>query len=389
MSTSDSPFLPYGRQHVTDEDVAAVTAVLRSDWLTQGPSIPTFEESLRALTGAPHAVAVCNATAALHIACLACGLGPGDLAWTSPNSFVASANCALYCGADVDFVDIDPVSLNMSPALLAEKLARAEQAGRLPKLLIPVHFSGQSCDMDRIGALARRYGIQVIEDASHAVGGRFGGAMVGACEHSDITVFSFHPVKIVTTGEGGAALTRDPELATRLELLRSHGVTRNGALMEGPSEGDWYYQQVALGLNYRITDLQAVLGTSQLSRIHAYLQRRHAIAARYDDLLADLPLTLPVRLPGRLSALHLYVVQLDDPELRKPVFDAMRRANIGVNVHYIPIHLQPYYRNRGFAPGDFPNAETYYARALTLPMHPQMDDADIDRVVTSLRRALA
>jgi UDP-4-amino-4,6-dideoxy-N-acetyl-beta-L-altrosamine transaminase len=389
MSTSDPPFIAYGRQHVTDEDVDAVTAALRSDWLTQGPAIPAFEAALGALTGAPYAVAMSNATAALHIACLACGLGPGDIVWTSPISYVASANCALYCGADVDFVDIDPVSINMSVELLAAKLAKAEREGRLPQIVIPVHFSGQSCDMDAIGSLARKYRFRVIEDASHAVGGSYGDAMVGACEHSDIAVLSFHPVKIVTTGEGGAALTRDVELATRLELLRSHGVTRDAALMEGEPEGAWYYQQVALGFNYRMTDIQAALGTSQLGRIGAYLERRHAIADRYDAALPGLPLTPPTRLPGRVSALHLYVVTLDEPERRRPVFDAMRRARIGVNVHYIPIHLQPFYRRRGFKAGDFPNAEAYYARALTLPLHPQMEDADVDRVVAALAEALA
>lgn len=389
MSRSDPPFLSYGRQHITDEDVAAVAEVLRSDFLTQGPAVPQFEGALKALTGAPHAYAMANATAALHLSCLALGLGPGDLTWTSPNSFVASANCALYCGADVDFVDIDPVSFNMSAEALEAKLEAAEGAGRLPKVVIPVHFAGQPCDMGKIGALAQRYGFRVIEDASHAVGAMLGNMPIGACADSDIAVFSFHPVKIVTTGEGGAALTRDPAVAERLELLRSHGVTRREALMSGPSEGDWYYEQVALGFNYRMTDIQAALGTSQLTRLDTYLRRRHALAALYDARLAGLPLTIPTRLPGRYSAFHLYVVQLDDPALRRPVFDALREARIGANVHYIPIHLQPFYRALGFAPGDFPNAEAYYARAITLPLHPQMSDGDVDRVVECLTGALA
>lgn len=388
MSKPDLPYVSYGRQDITDEDVAAVAAVLRSAWLTQGPAIPAFEAALCGLTGAPFAVAVSNATAALHIACLACGLGSGDSAWTSPNSFVASANCALYCGADIDFVDIDPASLNMSVDALEEKLARAEVDGRLPKVVIPVHFAGQSCDMAAIGALARRFGFRVIEDASHAVGGILDGTHIGACAHSDVTVFSFHPVKIVTTGEGGAALTRDPELATQLELLRSHGVTRREELMTGASSGPWYYEQVALGFNYRMTDIQAALGISQLARIDGYLRRRHAIADLYDAGLNGLELTRPARLAGRYSAFHLYVIMLDDPAKRAPVFEALRRAGIGVNVHYIPIHLQPYYRGRGFGPGDFPNAEDYYARAITLPLHPRMTDADVERVIACLGEAM-
>jgi UDP-4-amino-4,6-dideoxy-N-acetyl-beta-L-altrosamine transaminase len=309
--------------------------------------------------------------------------------WTSPNSFVASANCAVYCGADVDFVDIDPVTFNMSADALEAKLVAAAAAGQLPKVVIPVHFAGQPCDLGRIGALARRYGFRVIEDASHAVGAMLGNRPIGACADSDIAVFSFHPVKIVTTGEGGAALTRDPVLAERLDLLRSHGVTRRAELMQGPSDGDWYYEQVTLGFNYRMTDIQAALGTSQLTRLDTYLRRRHELGALYDEKLAGLPLTIPARLPGRYSAFHLYVVQLDDPALRRPVFDALRRANIGANVHYIPIHLQPFYRARGFGPGDFPNAEAYYARAITLPLHPQMADGDVDRVVECLAEALA
>jgi UDP-4-amino-4,6-dideoxy-N-acetyl-beta-L-altrosamine transaminase len=389
MSRSDPPFLSYGRQHITDEDVAAVAEVLRSDFLTQGPAIPQFEVALQALTGAPHVFAMANATAALHLACLACEVGAGDVVWTSPNSFVASANCAVYCGADVDFVDIDPVTFNMSADALEAKLVAAAAAGQLPKVVIPVHFAGQPCDLGRIGALARRYGFRVIEDASHAVGAMLGNRPIGACADSDIAVFSFHPVKIVTTGEGGAALTRDPVLAERLELLRSHGVTRRAELMQGPSDGDWYYEQVMLGFNYRMTDIQAALGTSQLTRLDTYLRRRHELGALYDEKLAGLPLTIPARLPGRYSAFHLYVVQLDDPALRRPVFDALRRANIGANVHYIPIHLQPFYRARGFGPGDFPNAEAYYARAITLPLHPQMADGDVDRVVECLAEALA
>jgi UDP-4-amino-4,6-dideoxy-N-acetyl-beta-L-altrosamine transaminase len=388
MSQTEA-FIPYGRQDISAEDIDAVVKVLQSDWLTQGPAIERFEAALMEATEASHAVAVCNATAALHIACIALGVGSGDLVWTSPNSFVASANCALYCGARVDFVDIDPVTLNMSLPELEAKLAQAEDLGALPKVVIPVHFAGEPCDMAAIGGLARRYGFRVIEDASHAVGGRYGNRPVGACEHSDITVFSFHPVKIVTTGEGGAALTQDPDLARSMARLRTHGITRDIAEMTHPSEGGWYYQQIDLGLNYRMTDIQAALGASQMARLQTFVARRHAIADRYDALLADLPIRTPTRAPGNYSALHLYPVQLDEAERRKSVFDGMRAAGIGVNVLYIPIHTQPFYREVGFAPGDFPFAENYYARALALPMLPTLTDAQQDRIVATLAGLLA
>jgi UDP-4-amino-4,6-dideoxy-N-acetyl-beta-L-altrosamine transaminase len=382
-------FISYGRQSIEDSDIEAVVATLKSDWLTQGPAIERFESGLTALTGADHAVVVCNATAALHIACLALQVGAGDLVWTSPNSFVASSNCALYCGADVDFVDIDPVTLNMSTLRLAEKLALAKSAGRLPKVVIPVHFAGQSCDMRAIAALANEYGFKVIEDASHGVGGSFAGAPIGSCKYSDIAVFSFHPVKIITTAEGGAAMTNDPALAKSLAKLRSHGITRDPIEMDQASEGDWYYQQVDLGLNYRLTDLQAALGANQLTRIEAFVARRHQIADFYDTALAHLPVQLPVRLDDGVSALHLYPIQINDAAKRRGVFDQMRAAKIGVNVHYIPIHTQPFYRALGFNAGDFPAAEHYYARAISIPMHPLLTDADLDRVVTTLEQALA
>ena len=390
MSITDPPFLSYGRQWITPEDIAAVEGVLRSDYLTQGPAIDRFEAGLCALTGAPHAVAVANATAALHIACLALEVGPGDRVWTSPNSFVASANCAFYCGATVDFVDIEPDSRNMSANALGAKLAAAEHAGALPKVVIPVHFAGQSCDMRAIHVLAQRYGFRLIEDASHAIGARYGDAMVGGCAYSDIAIFSFHPVKIITTGEGGAALTRDPALAEALLDLRSHGITRDPARLQAPDPGPWYYEQQALGFNYRMTDMQAALGSSQLPRITDFIARRHAIADLYDARLADLPLAPPTRDAAMgLSALHLYPVRLDDPARRRAVFEAMRAARIGVNVHYIPIHLQPYYRALGFSPGDFPQAEAYYAGAISLPLHPQLSEGDVARVFATLERALA
>lgn len=379
--------IPYGRQDITPADVEAVVSVLQSDFLTQGPAVPRFEHKVAAHTGAAHAVAVNSATSALHIACLALGLGPGDSLWTSPITFVASANCALYCGASVDFVDIDPRTYNLCPQALAAKLERAEREGRLPKIVVPVHLCGQSCDMAAIHALAQRYGFHVIEDASHAIGGRYRGEFVGNCRYSDITIFSFHPVKIVTTAEGGLALTNDPQLAERMALLRSHGITRDPAQMTRAADGPWYYQQVGLGFNYRMTELQAALGISQMDRLDAYVARRHALAARYDAALADLPLGTPWQHPDAYSAYHLYVVRCAAAQ-RRAVFERLRAAGIGVNVHYIPVHTQPYYQQLGFLPGDFPLAEAYYAEAISLPLFPTLSEADQDAVIAALRDAL-
>ncbi|HET9822495.1 MAG TPA: UDP-4-amino-4,6-dideoxy-N-acetyl-beta-L-altrosamine transaminase [Burkholderiaceae bacterium] len=383
--------IPYGRQDITDDDVAAVIATLRSDWLTQGPAIPRFEQALATHCGARHAVAMSNATAALHVACMALDLGAGDRLWTSPNTFVASANCGLYCGATVDFVDIDARSCNMSVAALEAKLAAAEREGTLPKVVVPVHFAGQSCDMRAIHALGQRYGFRIVEDASHAVGGRYLGEPVGNCRWSDIAVFSFHPVKIVTTAEGGAALTNDAALAARMERLRSHGITRDAALMEAPPDGPWDYEQIELGYNYRLTDLQAALGLSQLARLEAYVERRHALARRYDAALADLPLVTPWQSPDAHSALHLYPVQIDAQRSRlsrREAFDGLRAAGIGVNVHYIPVHTQPHYRRLGFRPGQFPAAEAFYAQAISLPMFATLAEAQQDEVIAALRRLL-
>ncbi|HEY6898503.1 MAG TPA: UDP-4-amino-4,6-dideoxy-N-acetyl-beta-L-altrosamine transaminase [Rhodocyclaceae bacterium] len=379
--------IPYGRQWLDEDDKAAVRTVLDSDWLTQGPAIPRFEQVVADYCGAAHGVAVCNATAALHLACLALGVGPGDRVWTSPNTFVASANCARYCGAEVDFVDIDPATLNLSPARLAEKLAAAKRAGTLPKLVIPVHFSGRCCDMDAIGDLAEEYGFRIIEDASHALGATDGPALVGACRRSDMVVASFHPVKLVTTGEGGMVLAQDRTLADRVGLLRSHGITRDGALMEGPSDGPWYYQQIALGYNFRITDMQAALGASQMRRLPDFIARRRALVARYRAALAGLPLILPANDADAESTWHLFVIRVA-AERRKAVFEALRTAGIGVNVHYIPVHLQPDFARLGFRPGHCPEAERYYAEAITLPMFPAMSDAEQDEVVAAVKQAL-
>ncbi|MET0311558.1 MAG: UDP-4-amino-4,6-dideoxy-N-acetyl-beta-L-altrosamine transaminase [Burkholderiaceae bacterium] len=378
--------IPYGRQEIDQADIDAVVQVLRSDFLTQGPAVPRFEQGLAAYCGARHAYAMNSATSALHIACLALGVRPGDLVWTSPVTFVASANCALYCGADVDFVDIDPATWNMSPAALRSKLEAARAAGRLPKVVIPVHLCGLSCDMAAIHALGQEYGFRIIEDASHAVGGRYQGEPVGSCRYSDVTVLSFHPVKIITTAEGGMALTNDPKVGAAIDLLRSHGITRDPSRMEKKPDGPWYYEQIGLGFNYRLTDLQAALGASQLRRIDEFVARRHAIADRYDALFAGWPLQLPVRPAGSYSGLHLYVVRVKPQAARSPleVFNGLREAGIGVNLHYMPVYLQPYYRRLGFAPGLCPQAEAYYGEAISLPMYPGMDDTQQDRVVAAL-----
>jgi UDP-4-amino-4,6-dideoxy-N-acetyl-beta-L-altrosamine transaminase len=377
--------IPYGRQNVSEDDIQAVVEVLRSDWLTQGPAVERFEQAVREICGAAHAVAVCNATAGLHLACRALGLGPGDTLWTSPNTFVASANCGLYCGASVDFVDIDPRTYNMSVAALSAKLEASARAGRLPKIVIPVHFGGQSCEMREIRALADRYGFAIIEDASHAIGGEYLGKPVGNCRYSDIAVFSFHPVKIVTTGEGGIVVTNDSGIGERIRRLRSHGITREPAVMEGGSEGDWYYQQVDLGHNYRLTDIQAALGTSQLRRLRVFVARRRALADRYDRLLARMHVTLPGRHPDAVSANHLYVIHVTGgSEERRRVFMGLRQAGVGVNVHYIPVHLQPYFRRMGFRTGDYPNAESYYSGAISLPLYFDLSDDVQDCVVSAL-----
>ncbi len=377
--------IPYARQDISEDDIRAVTDILRSDYLTTGPAVPEFESRVCAWSGAAHGVAANSATSALHIAYMALDLGPGDLVWTVPNTFVATANAALYCGADVDFVDTDPATYNMSVAALEAKLAEAAAKGRLPKIIAPVHFAGQSCQMAEIGALARAHGIRVVEDASHAIGGLYQGRPVGNCAHSDICVFSFHPVKIITTAEGGMAMTQDAGLADRMRLGRSHGVTREPHLMENPSAGGWYYEQVSLGYNYRMTDMQGALGSSQMDRLAGFIAARHRLAARYDRLLAGLDVVTPYQHPDAHSALHLYPVQVQD---RDRVFAALRAEGILVNVHYIPVHTQPYYRRLGFDWGMFPNAEAYYRAAISLPMWATMTDAQQDRVVDALARAL-
>jgi UDP-4-amino-4,6-dideoxy-N-acetyl-beta-L-altrosamine transaminase len=384
--------IPYGRQEVTQEDIDAVTEVLRSDYLTQGPVLSRFEQAVATHVGARHATATCNATAALHISCQALGLGLGDWLWTTPVTFVASSNCGLYCGAQVDFVDIDPRTYNMSPAALESKLVQAEKTGRLPKVVVAVHLCGQPCEMQAIHALAARYGFKVIEDASHAIGGKYQGQFVGDGRYSDITVFSFHPVKVITTGEGGMALTNSDELAHQLKLLRSHGITRDAADMTRETDGPWYYQQIHLGYNYRMTELQAALGLSQMQRLDSYVARRHELAQRYEMLLKDLPVVLPWQHPDSYSGMHLYVIRLQLDRIRKThraVFEQMRALGIGVNLHYIPVHTQPYYQSMGFQAGDYPQAERYYAEAMSLPMYQTLSNQLQDEVAAALTKALA
>lgn len=383
--------IPYGHQDITQADVDAVVAAVTSDYLTQGPLVPRFERAIADHCGTSHAVAVNSGTSALHVACMTLGLGPGDWLWTSPITFVASANCALYCGARVDFVDIDARTWNLSVGALKSKLVAAAASGRLPKVVVPVHLGGQSCDMREIHALAQQYGFKVIEDASHALGGSYLGQPIGNCRFSDITILSFHPVKTITTAEGGMALTNDAGLAERMARLRSHGITRDASEMTHEPDGPWYYQQIELGYNYRMTELHAALGLSQAQRLDVYVDRRHAIADRYDAELAGLPLTPPVRLADRRSGLHLYVIRLQLRHMHRThrdVFDSLREQGIGVNLHYIPVHLQPWYARMGFKRGDFPEAERYYAEALSLPIFPALTDEEQARVIAAVARAV-
>ncbi len=383
--------IPYGRQDISKEDIAEVVETLKSDFLTQGPKTPLFEKIVADYCGSKYGIAANSATSALHIACLALGLTKGDSLWTSPNSFVASANCGLYCGAKIDFVDIDPLTYNLSTEALEKKLIQAKQDNKLPKIVIPVHFAGQSCDMQKIHSLGKEYGFKIIEDASHAIGGSYLKNKIGMCEYSDITVFSFHPVKIITTAEGGLATTNDRGLFESMQLFRTHGVTRDPKLMTKETEGAWYYQQVDLGFNYRMTELQAALGISQMRRLDEFVNKRNILKNRYDQLLSELPVIRPHQSNNITSALHLYPIQIDTNKTkvsRHKVFDSLKKGGIGVNVHYIPIHTQPYYQEMGFAYGDFPIAETYYSNAISLPLFSQMSSEEQNKVVTTLSKAL-
>jgi len=381
-------YIPYGKQDITQDDIDAVVNVLKSDFLTQGPQVPKFEKGVSEYCSVKHAVAVNSATSALHLSCLSLGLKEGDWLWTSPITFVASANCGLYCGAKVDFVDIDPVTYNLCPKALKKKLIHAKKLGKLPKIVIPVHLCGQPCDIRAIHALSEEYNFKIIEDASHAIGGKYLNKSVGNCKYSDITIFSFHPVKIITTGEGGMALTNSARLAERISLLRSHGITRNPSQMTHESDGDWYYQQVDLGFNYRMTDMQAALGLSQLERLDGYIARRHNLANRYNELLSDFPLVIPYQHSDSYSAFHLYVIRLKDNKKHRQIFEYLRKDNIGVNLHYIPVHTQPYYHQMDIEFTDLEQSESYYKDAISLPIYPAMTERQQDIVISSLRKAL-
>ena len=384
--------IPYGRQSITEEDIQAVVEVLKSDFLTQGPTVPKFEKTVADYCGASHAVAANSATSALHIACLALGLGEGDWLWTSPITFVASANCGLYCGAQVDFVDIDPSTYSMSPQALEQKLCVAEQEGRLPKIIVPVHLCGQPCGMQAIHKLSQRYGFRIIEDASHAIGGKYQGEPIGNCHYSDITIFSFHPVKIITTAEGGMALTNDAALANRMSLLRSHGISSNPEDMHPTDHQEiWNYQQIDLGFNYRMTDIQAALGVSQMKRLDEFVAKRHDLASCYDRLLSDLPVTTPYQSPDSYSSYHLYPIrlQLDKADkTQRKVYEGLRGEGIMVNLHYIPVYLQPYYKVMGFKKGYCPEAEQYFSEVISIPMYPGLSPQDIEYVIKTIKRNL-
>ncbi|WP_394124624.1 UDP-4-amino-4,6-dideoxy-N-acetyl-beta-L-altrosamine transaminase [Psychrobacter nivimaris] len=386
-------FIPYGRQNITEEDIEAVVNVLKSDYLTQGPKVPEFENAIKEYCNVEYALAMNSATSALHVACLALNVGQGDIVWTTPITFVASANCALYCGATVDFVDIDPRTYNLSIQSLEHKLEAAKEQDKLPKVVIPVHLCGQPCDMERIYQLSKKYGFSIIEDASHAIGGKYKNQPIGNCQYSDITIFSFHPVKIITTAEGGVATTKNEELAQKMDLLRSHGITRDSDLMTHEPDGPWYYQQVDLGYNYRMTEMQAALGVSQIKRLSSITKSRHEIANRYNEKLASLAVIVPFQIQESYSGLHLYVIRLKLDEIKPThleVFKALRAANIGVNLHYIPVHLQPYYKECfGFKLGDFPQAEQYYEEAISLPLYPDLSQEQQDYVVETLKDILA
>jgi UDP-4-amino-4,6-dideoxy-N-acetyl-beta-L-altrosamine transaminase len=384
--------IPYGKQEITQQDIDAVVNVLKSDFLTQGPQVPLFEQSIKVAVDAEHALAVNSATSALHIACLALGVGKGDVVWTTPITFVASANCALYCGADVDFVDIDPLTYNLSAENLKKKLQHAKQNNLpLPKVVIPVHLCGQPCEMEKIHTLGQEYGFAIIEDASHAIGGKYKGHPIGNCEYSDITVFSFHPVKIVTTAEGGVVTTNSKGLAAKLDLLRSHGITRDSSLMQNDSHGGWYYEQVDLGFNYRMTEMQAALGVSQMSRLHDFVAKRNALAARYDQLLKGLPLVTPYQIEDSYSGRHLYVIRLKINEItltHKECFEQLREKGIGVNLHYIPVHTQPYYKELGVVFSQLDEAESYYQDAISIPLFHTMTEAQQDEVIKVIKEVL-
>jgi len=384
--------IPYGKHHITDDDIDEVVKVLKSDFITQGPKIPEFEEMIKKYTGAKYAIAVNSATSALHIACKALALGKGDILWTSPITFVASANCALYCNAQIDFVDIIPETYNLCPIALEKKLVQAKKDNKLPKIVIPVHLAGQSCDMNRIYELSQEYSFKIIEDASHAIGGKYKNEPIGQSRYSDITIFSFHPVKIITSAEGGMAITNNFELAEKMELLRTHGITRNNSLMKRIPDGPWYYEQIDLGFNYRMSDIHAALGISQMKRIDEYIEKRHNIVEKYNTSFQGLPIKTPFQTQDTFSSFHLYIIRieniLENTSKLKKFHMHLINKKIGVNLHYIPLHIQPYYREMGFKMGDFPQAEKYYREAVSLPIYPNLTEENQNIVIEEVKHAL-
>ncbi len=376
--------IPYSRQSINENDINEVIKVLKSEMITQGPIVEKFEKTICSYTSSNYSVLTNSATSALHISCLALGLSKGDILWTSPNSYVASANVGLLCNAKVDFVDIDPENYNMCPTALSIKLKNAEKLGQLPKIVMPVHFAGQSCDMIKIKKLSEKYGFKIIEDASHAIGGSYNNTKIGSCRFSDITVFSFHPVKIITTAEGGCAITNNEEIFEKLKLLSSHGVTRNPKFMAEKNSDKWVYDQISIGFNYRMSDMNAALGLSQLLRIDCFLKKRNKIAKKYFQQLKNIDLKLPKQEDYNLSAFHLFPIQVKN---RKRIYELFHQNDIKVNVHYRPIHTQPFWQKRGFKSGLFPNSEFYYSQAISLPIFYDLNDELQDNVIKILQNS--
>jgi UDP-4-amino-4,6-dideoxy-N-acetyl-beta-L-altrosamine transaminase len=393
LSVGTDIVIPYARQDISQADIDAVVQVLRSDFLTQGLMVPRFEQAVADYCGVKNGIAVNSATSALHIACLALDLGPGDWLWTSPITFVASANAALYCGAQVDFVDIDPHTYNLCPQRLEQKLQHAEENGTLPKIVMPVHFAGQPCNMPAIHALSQKYNFRIIEDASHAIGAKYNGIKVGSCAHSEITVFSFHPVKIITSGEGGMVMINDEMLANRLRRLRTHGITNDRGLMHfRPDNEIWNYQQIELGFNYRMTDIQAALGLSQMSRLDGYVSRRHEIAELYDRSLKSLPIITPYQSRGTYSSYHLYPIRINEAgcgKMQRQIYDALWQQGVAANLHYIPVHRHPTYEKFGFRAGDFSESEQFHREVISLPIYPSLESRQQELVVSALSKALS
>ena len=383
--------IPYAKQDISDEDIDSVIEVLKSDFLTQGNKVPLFEDIISERVGAKYALAANSATSCLYLSCLSLGLSKEDILWTSPITYVASANCALYCGAEVDFVDIDPLTWNISVEILEEKLKTARKIKKVPKILVLVHLAGNPCDLQKVFDLSKEYGFSIIEDASHALGSKYSGEHIGSSVYSDISVFSFHPVKNITTGEGGMILTNNQKLSEKIHLYRSHGITRDTKKMINKEEGLWYYEQLLLGFNFRMSDIHAALGISQMNSLDKFISIRNELSQIYTEELKGLPLTIQRVRKEDLSAWHIFVIRLKLSELklsRLEIYNSLRNKGIGVNVHYIPVHLHPFYKNLGFNKGDFPNSENYYDGAITIPMFTKLKKKEIKYVIQALKESI-